>query len=242
MRPFNSSYDDTPAAYDRLRGCWLNERREKFLMDRLRGYGLPTGALVVEIGSGTGRLLNSLGKHFPDLEFLGIEPIEAYVEYSRKTSPGNVRYMRGTLEEAGAQIAERAMVVLSNDVLHHLPSYEAAARMVGRFASPCCRWLLVEPNAKNPYTFFRQWTGYGEQNFWPGRFERLADQHGWELQFRTHLFLIPPFVQQPSAWMKSLESRLERIPLLAGGVCLEFTKTGPYTATSAAVTASAAIT
>src|SRR5208283_6198276 len=81
--PCNSVHDNDPAGYDRLRSGWLNQRRADFIIKRLRGYGLPGGSLVVEIGSGAGGLLNRLGRDFPEVRFVGIEPLAGYVDFAR---------------------------------------------------------------------------------------------------------------------------------------------------------------
>ena len=225
VRPYNSTFDGDPEVYDRLRTCWLNERREAFISNRLTKYQLPTGTLVVEIGSGTGWLLNRLGRRFPALRFLGFEPIAGYVEYARMNALSNVTYLQTTIEDAGA-LPDAPMVVLSNDVLHHVPSYAGAIQSISRFAAPRCRWLAIEPNCGNPYTFTKQALGYGEQNFWPGQFRTAAGDCGWELTGKGHLFLIPPTVREPRGWMKTLEAKLDWIPCLAGGVHLEFVYNG----------------
>ena len=220
--PRNSVYDSDPAGYDRLRSCWLNQRRTDFIAGRLTGYGLPAGSLAVEIGSGAGGLLNRLGRRFPGLRFLGVEPLANYVDFARAGAPPNVSYVVGTAEDAGPLLPEAPGLVLSNDVLHHLPAYSPAARALAHRAAAGCRWLALEPNHWNPYTFLRQSAGYGERNFHPGVFAQAAGREGWRLRSREYLFLIPPFVKQAPAWMKAMERRLERVPVLAGGVCLEF--------------------
>lgn len=218
----NSVYDNDPAGYDRLRSCWLNQRRADFIIGRLPGYGLPAGSLAVEIGSGAGGLLNRLGRRFPDLRFLGVEPLAGYVDFARAGAPPNVSYVEATAEAAGPLLPEPPRLVLSNDVLHHLPSYSPAARAMAQRAAAGCLWLALEPNPRNPYTFLKQSTGYGERNFHPRAFAQAAGREGWRLRSREYLFLIPPSVKQAPAWMKTMERRLERIPILAGGVCLEF--------------------
>ena len=55
---------------------------------------------------------------------------------------------------------------------------------------------------------------------------RVARSSGWRLVARRHLFLIPPFVRTAAPWMIELERRFERIPVLAGGVCLRLALDG----------------
>ncbi|HEY1341413.1 MAG TPA: class I SAM-dependent methyltransferase [Bryobacteraceae bacterium] len=223
MQPYNSTYDGDARGYDLLRDCWLNQRRERFIAAWLAGCALPDGALVVEIGSGTGRLLNGLGVRFPHLRFAGIEPIPGYVEYARRQAPPNIAYQQAPLDDVQS-FAGSPRAILSNDVLHHLPSYEGALHAVAGFASEDCRWLAIEPNCKNLYTFVKQAIGYGERNFWPRRFRHAAEGEGWTLRSKGHLFLIPPSFREAAHWMQALEHRLEAVPFLAGGVYLELEK------------------
>jgi hypothetical protein len=214
-------YDNDPAGYDRLRSGWLNQRREDFIIKRLRGYGLPGGSLVVEIGSGAGGLLNRLGRSFPGIRFVGIEPLAGYVDFARAGAPRNVAYAMGAAEDAEALLPGPPRVVVSNDALHHLRCYAASARAMARRAAAGCLWLALEPNHWNPYTFLKQCAGYGERNFHPRAFAQAVGREGWGLRSKEYLFLIPPFVKQAPAWTKAMERRLERVPFLAGGVCLE---------------------
>ena len=225
MSPRNSVYDNDAAGYDRLRSCWLNRRREEFIGGRIREYELAPGSLVVEIGSGAGGLLNRLGRRFPEHRFLGIEPLENYADFARGGAPANVSYICAGAEDAAARLPGEAHLVLSNDVLHHLPSYSTAARALAGRAAEGCRWLAIEPNRRNPYTFLRQAAGYGERNFRPGAFAQAAERDGWRLRSRVYLFLIPPFVKEAPEWMKAMERRFEKVPFLAGGVCLELALT-----------------
>jgi hypothetical protein len=222
--PRNSVYDNDAAGYARLRSCWLNRRRAEFLAARILDYALPAASLVVEVGSGAGGLLNGLGGRFPEYRFLGIEPLPNYVEFARAAAPGNVSYVMVSAEDAASCLPDEPRLVLSNDVLHHLPSYSVAARALARRAGAGCRWLAIEPNPWNPYTFLRQAAGYGERNFHPGAFAQAAEREGWRLRSREYLFLIPPFVKAPPEWMKAVERRFEKVPVAAGGVCLELSR------------------
>ena len=76
-----------------------NQRREQFASARIKGRELPGDSLILEIGSGTGWLLNRLGRCFPQVRFSGVEPIGAYVQYARKQAPPNVQYIESTLDE-----------------------------------------------------------------------------------------------------------------------------------------------
>lgn len=219
----NSIYDALPQEYDALRSCWLNERRRIYIHHWLAGEVVRRGPLrVLELGSGTGWLLGELAQAFPDCCFTGVEPLESYVEYSRtRAQNSNLVFIRGTAETFQQPAGWSPFdVVLSNDMLHHVESLSAVLANVTNSVSPSAKWLLIEPNCANPYTFVRQATLPGERNFWPGQFLRLASSAGWSSGRRDYLFLIPPFIRNPPRAARALEQHIEWIPFLAGGVAL----------------------
>lgn len=219
----NSIYDSRPHEYDALRSCWLNERRRGHIRQWLSEQVAHRGPLrVLEVGSGTGWLLGELALAFPDCFFAGVEPIESYTEYSRaRVHSSNVTFIRDTAEAFHRPTEWPPFdIVLSNDVLHHVTSVSAVTTNLTKSVSRSAKWLLIEPNCMNPYTFFRQATLPGERNFWPGQFLREASSAGWSPERRDYLFLIPPFVRNPPRAARALERRLEWIPVLAGGVAV----------------------
>jgi ubiquinone/menaquinone biosynthesis C-methylase UbiE len=218
----NSIYDDDPERYQQHRDCWLNRRRALFVAERLRGYRLPPGGRVLEIGSGTGQLLRELSRQFPELSFWGLEPQASYIEFAlQRAGPEDVRYVRGTAEQAHNLLNGTFHAILSNDVLHHVESLERSASSVARLAASGCRWLAIEPNSLNLYAQIGQWRKPEEHPFRPKEFLIAARASGWSLKQRRYLFLVPPFVREAPGWLKALERRLEGIPFAGGGICLE---------------------
>lgn len=222
-RPLNAAYDERPAEYDRQRGCWLNERRLRFIAGRLRSE--PPGRVrnVLEIGSGTGWLLLRLAAMFPEILFRGVEPLAEYVEFarSRSTAP-NVEFLIATAESVDTLALPPTDMVLSNDVLHHVERMDLAVAAVSRVAGPNCVWHAIEPNWLNIYSFFRQAATPGECVFWPWQFSGLARRRQWWKRETAYLFLIPPFVRDPPEWLKTLERKIEWIPFMAGGIYQRF--------------------
>lgn len=222
--PLNAGFDDNPELYDRLRDCWLNRRRDSFIATQLKD--LTAGSRVLEIGCGTGWLLARRAGASPHVDWTGIEPQESYVSFARRNSPlPNLRFVTGLAERADQLVNPGFQVILSNDMLHHVESQAEVAGSLRRIAAPGCRWLLIEPNCRNPYTFLRQALKYGERNFWPAEFLEAAHQAGWKQTAQRYLFLVPPFLKEPSRAMIRLEHTFEGLPFVAGGVCLELTAT-----------------
>jgi SAM-dependent methyltransferase len=222
-RSLNAAYDGCPAEYDRLRRCWLNERRLKFLAGRIESE--PPGRVrnILEIGSGTGWLLLRLAALFPEISFCGVEPLAGYVEFarSRSTAP-NAKFLIAAAESVGTLGLPPADVILSNDVLHHLQRLDLAAAAVSGVAGPNCVWHAIEPNWLNVYSLCRQAATPGERVFWPWRFSAAMRRLQWRKLETAHLFLIPPFVREAPAWSKTLERKIEWIPFVAGGVYQRF--------------------
>jgi len=224
MSGVNASFDNDPARYDDMRSCWLNDRREAFILKHLRGADSSTPHALLEIGSGTGWLLNRLASRPPAWSFCGIDPIPGYVDYAtEQCARANLEFHNSGAEQATTTLGKRTFdFLLSNDVLHHVTSEHETVHQAARLARPGTRWLAIEPNALNPYAFAGQALKSGERNFWPKRFAAIAGDAGWELAGRSYLFLIPPFLKAPPEWLKRLEGHLEGIPFLGGGVALEF--------------------
>jgi 2-polyprenyl-3-methyl-5-hydroxy-6-metoxy-1,4-benzoquinol methylase len=218
----NAVWDGRPEEYDAHRIGWLAERRLEFIAN-----WLPPGPLrVLEIGSGTGRLLLDLLARRPDLDAVGIEPLEGYVEYSRKQAAAldlPARYAVGTGEAlAGALPAGFAPdVILTNDVLHHVADMTAATAAAAAACAPGARWLALEPNPRNPYVVVAHTLRRGEQVFDRHAFVAAASQAGWRLTRQGSLFLVPPQLREPPAPLVTLERALEHRPRLAGGIALE---------------------
>jgi 2-polyprenyl-3-methyl-5-hydroxy-6-metoxy-1,4-benzoquinol methylase len=225
-RSLNSQWEGQPDAYEELRRCWLNERRLRFLAEHLEAAGLPAGSRVLELGCGTGWLVRQLAGRLPHLAFTGLDPDPSYVRFAQEhAAGGNERYVEGTAEALPGAEAGFA-VILSNDVLHHVDSLPETFRSAAQAAQPGTEWLAIEPNYLNPYTFARQQFTVDERNFFPRQAVRVGQASGWRLAGRRHLFLIPPFVRTAPSWMIEVERWFERVPVLAGGVCLRFTLAG----------------
>jgi len=223
-KPLNSHYDEDPARYDSLRESWMSERREVLLADFLTGT--PPGSRVLEIGSGTGRLLIALATARPDLEFIGIEPLPKYVAYARElvrtTGHANIQVIQGAADESSGLDVGLIDRVISVDVLHHVDVLSRSIANVTAATEAGARWLVMEPNPLNLYMFAFCLLTNGERNFWPRRFERAARERGWRELDRTRRFVIPASVKQPKPWMKQVEARVERVPLAGRAVKMTF--------------------
>ena len=226
---WNAGWDDRPAEYAATRDCWLTRRRTLFLKEALAGC--PPGARVLELGSGVGELLIALAAARPDLALVGTEPQASYVDWARgaaaKSGATNVAFEQAKAEDVGTRFSDARPfdVVLSNDMLHHVPRQDAVIEAAARVTKPGARWLLIEPNWINPYVLIGCAVKRGERNFWPRPFLEAALERGFRLERREYLFLIPPFVRRAPELLVKIERVFERYPLIAGGVALTLSRT-----------------
>lgn len=225
----NAVWDDRPAVYDEKRECWLNERRVGFIEDMLAQRDGVTH--VVELGSGTGWLLLRLAGTHEDVRFTGVEPLSGYVEYAQGLADergigDRVVFRTGQAEALEDVVEGPAQVLLTNDVLHHVEDIQQTVRSAAAVAAPGARWLVIEPNAANPYVWLMHKLRKGEATFPAGAFVRTATQGGWRLVRQQPLFLVPPQVKEAPDWAKALERRLEHRRPLAGGIAIELERVG----------------
>lgn len=228
----NAGFDLDPEGYNARRRCWLNDRRTRFLVDRLAQWDTGGSHRVLELGSGTGWLLARLAGRFPHWSFVGLEPNARYVDYAlSRYGARNLAFLIGAAETPPAGLDTGPFdLLLSNDALHHVYSQQETVRQAALLAAPGGHWIAIEPNALNPYAFAGQALKSGERNFWPRRFLAFATGAGWCLERKGYLFLIPPLISAPPPWLKGLERRLERVPVLAGGVAITLRLAGPISA------------
>lgn len=223
----NASYDNMPELYDELRHCHLNLRRLALISEYLRSgeAGLAAGDQVLEIGSGTGWMLRELAPEFPELQFVGTDPLENYVDYANgEKHSTNLKFVCSDAERLAERDLGNMALVLSIDMLHHVESMEATAQAVAAVSRDGAQWLAMEPNRLNPYSFLKHAITAGEKNFSPSEFECAARKSGWELQESKTRFAIPPFVREAPGWARRIEPDVEKIAVLAGGVELHLRK------------------
>ena len=227
----NSHYDDAPAGYDELRAGWLFDRRLREVAGQLST--LRPGDTVLEVGCGTGMLLRELAGARPDLSFVGVEPIEAYVEHAQALGADipNATFVQGFAEQLEELDLPPADMVLTNDVLHHVADMDRVCASVAAVSTEWAQWLAIEPNPQNPWVIWYHTRTEGEALFHVRRFTRSAAAAGWTVVQRGHLFLVPQAVRTPPRALVTAERALERLPVLSGGTLLRLAReqAGPGT-------------
>ena len=145
---------ENPAQLSRIR----NEAR--FGLSEMAGIldGLPDGARVFEVGSGTGYLLAILARRYPHLNFEAIEPIgEGFQEFEdvlsriARLSP-QVTMHRAFIESyIPANDAQPADCAFSINVFEHLKDWRAGVDKTMSLLSDNGRAVIICPNYAVPY-------------------------------------------------------------------------------------------
>lgn len=213
-------FELTPAEYERRRRGHLGRRRQALVREAIAATARP-GTLVLEIGSGSGEMLDNLAGDRPDLDFVGLDVDERMIEYARsRHARGNVHFELADLGSVRPALA--ADFAFSVDVLHHvhdLPSFLDGVRAVLRDGAT---WLVIEPNVWHPYIFWSQSrmrrAGHDEDHFRPQRFERSLQRSGFDVIDRRYAFLFPGWIEEAPRAVAWLEPPLERVRVLGGSV------------------------
>lgn len=123
----------------------------------LKAKWLPDGQInVLDIGCGTGVLLERLAKSFPAWRLLGIDPL--YSDLSPRNPTNNSEIRHGSAYEVPAPTNSQDLIILS-EVLEHLNRPHQALREVSRLLKPNSIALLTVPNA-NAFIGWRYFEKY----------------------------------------------------------------------------------
>jgi ubiquinone/menaquinone biosynthesis C-methylase UbiE len=152
MHSHRTNEFDDPARYDR-HASWLTRRPFQRVAAAVAALGLPPGALVVDVGSGSGSLARGVAAAAPQVRVVGVDPSEPMVAYAREHVPG-ASFELGGVEALpfGDGTVDLAVSTLSQ---HHWPDRAAGYRDLARVLRPGgslwvydVRWALDVPAAR----------------------------------------------------------------------------------------------
>ncbi len=217
-------FELSPAEYEQSRQGHLHRRRIELVAAEVAR--VPSGEVVLELGSGSGDVLAAVARTRPDVRFVGIDLDEAMVEYAAATHAGpNVTYERRDLVTAPPEL--RAGLVFGIDVLHHVPRAETFVAAVARLLAAGGRWLAIEPDSRNPYIWLHQErmrrAGLDEDHFRRQAFERAAAGAGLTIAGHSTAFVVPGAVQRVPDAVARVEEFLERVSVIGGSVVYRLT-------------------
>jgi SAM-dependent methyltransferase len=109
-----------------------------YLLARSLGALAPTGGTVVDLGCGSGRLLEQLARARPDLRVVGYDLSRPMLERGRQRVAEarltNLRLEEADLLSLGVEELAPLDVLSCHTALHHLPDGAALDRVLARFA------------------------------------------------------------------------------------------------------------
>lgn len=101
------------------------------------------GARVLDVGCGTGVLLQRLAERFESLELAGIDPVVEMLEVGRKRLPKTVFLQQGRAE--GLPFADNSFdLVVSSSIFHYLEQPLTALREMHRVLRPGGRAVITD--------------------------------------------------------------------------------------------------
>lgn len=123
----------------RLKESWRHftpEQVDEFLRSGVEGRDHPSRATalgllegmtsVLDVGCGTGVMFELTRERRPDLDYVGVDATESFVDAARRRFPADAaRFRQGSLYDLGA-LGRTFDAVLCRHVLEHLPDYVPA--------------------------------------------------------------------------------------------------------------------
>ena len=166
--------DETQAYFNAVASQWDTMRRQ-FFGDGVRraaidAAGIRPGALVVDVGTGTGFLAEAALE--AGARVIGVDASEGMLEEVRRRMSGRAFEARvGDVEALPVAIGE-ADAVLANMVLHHAPDPPGAIREMTRTLKPGGTLVITDADSHT-----HEWLRTEQHDRWLG-FERDAVA-GW---------------------------------------------------------------
>jgi ubiquinone/menaquinone biosynthesis C-methylase UbiE len=179
-----------PRVYELAFG-WLGEPLyQQVAADAAHADGLVAGDLVLDVGTGPGRVPRLLHRLRPDLDVEGVDVSAEMIQGARATAlrEGSVTAGPGALRYTVADVAElphpdgSVALVVSSLSLHHWPDPEAGLAEIRRVLRPGGKaWLYdVKPQLGTARSHL-------DAQGWPARIEPLAGTAGPHGRVRGHL-------------------------------------------------------
>jgi SAM-dependent methyltransferase len=132
---------------------------------RLKAIGLLEGInSVLDVGCGTGMMFELMLEQWPDIDYLGIDTTEQFVQAARERYPVHAdRFQQGSLYELD-KLCREFDAVLCRHVLEHLPDYVPAIQRM--YAVARRKLIIIFYLPPQPLRFRRRRDERFEQGFY----------------------------------------------------------------------------
>lgn len=135
-------------AYDAIARVVLGPLHDRVVADAAL-LAPPKGSVVVDVGSGPGRLAVKLARSLPEARVEGVDPSASMVDQARRNAASEAfppHFREGdavALPWADGSVA----LVVSTMSMHHWDDAEAGLRDIARVLSPGGRAMIYDPSA-----------------------------------------------------------------------------------------------
>jgi ubiquinone/menaquinone biosynthesis C-methylase UbiE len=167
----------------------------KLMTDILVNLGVRGGMSLVDLGCGSGRLAKYLGLRFHDLSYVGIDIVQALLDYAQKQCPAHFRFVK----HQGVSIpleSESTDVVVAFSVFTHLLQEETYLYM-----SEAKR--VIVPGGKLIFSFLE----FGAPHHW-NVFEDTVAARKQNASYPLNMFIEQPVIR---LWADKLDFKVESI-------------------------------
>jgi SAM-dependent methyltransferase len=137
-------FDEWSTTYDRGPGKYFFGRVHRPVVDAVCSGGV-TPRRVVDLGCGTGRLLEALLPRLTEAELIGVDPAEGMIAAARTRFAGEPRVRLEVASADHLPLADASVDVATTTMsFHHWDHQDAALREVVRTLAPGGRLLLAD--------------------------------------------------------------------------------------------------
>jgi len=113
-------------------------------------------AAILDIGCGTGRLLRSAARRFPEAMLTGVDAASEMVRQAQVLAPdGNIAFRQARAEALPFAVGAFTLV-FSTLTFHHWADQRIAIAEVARVLAPGGRWLIADFMATGVVSYFRR--------------------------------------------------------------------------------------
>jgi ubiquinone/menaquinone biosynthesis C-methylase UbiE len=167
----------------------------KLMTDILVNLGVRDGMSLVDLGCGSGRLAKYLGMHFHDLSYIGIDIVQALLDYAQKQCPAHFRFIKH--QEVSIPVtSESADAVVAFSVFTHLLHEETYLYM-----SDARR--VIAPGGKLIFSYLE----FGAPHHWRV-FEDTVGARKQNARYPLNMFIEQPVIR---LWADKLDFKVESI-------------------------------
>ena len=144
---------------------------------------------ILDVGCGTGRLLESAGRRWPEARLVGIDPSDAMIAQAERKHQGDARFLFKRSDASVLPLDSSSFdVAFTTMSFHHWTDQATAIREIARVLRPAGHFVLADPDM--PFLRlvrpFLRWTDHVNLQD-PEAIRQLLEQGGFSVvSFRRY--------------------------------------------------------